>query len=157
MYLAQRLWGYLLYLRSTLQPMYRMLFQIVSADAFYDWKDPFLCRFRAPSYEFHPRSPFSLSRSGSLLTSLYIFSICFDIDLVARLTICLAFSSSSHKSRFDAIPELDATQFLSTRKESYTPSCIGSIGSPVMRLSPTTLPSDCSSWSAATKHTQLAC
>src|SRR4051794_4162748 len=44
--------------------------------------------------------------------------------------ICLAFRSSSHRRRLDAIPELEATQFLRTRKESYTPSSTGSIGSP---------------------------
>lgn len=74
-----------------------------------------------------------------------------------HFTICLAFSSSSQRSRFEAMPALDEIQFRSTRKESYTPSWIGSIGSPVVRLSPTTLPSLCSSWSAATNiHCQLS-
>jgi UDP-N-acetylenolpyruvoylglucosamine reductase len=65
-------------------------------------------------------------------------------------TICRALSISSHNKRFDAIPVLEAMQFLRTRKESNTPSWIGSIGSPVFRSNPTVFPSACSSWSAAT-------
>lgn len=95
------------------------------------------------------RSPF-LPRPWTLLTPLYGVSFEILIYIATGPTICLAFNNSSQSSRFEAIPELDAIQFLSTRKESYTPSCIGSIGSPVIRLRPTTLPSACSSCSAAT-------
>ena len=66
------------------------------------------------------------------------------------LPICLALSISSHRRRFDAIPELDAIAFLSTRKESYTPSRTGSMGSPVFRSRPKMLPSVCWSWRVAT-------
>ncbi len=69
----------------------------------------------------------------------------------ACLPICLAFSISSQRRRFDAMPELDAIAFLSTRNESYTPSRTGSMDSPVLRSRPTMLPSACSSWRVATK------
>jgi hypothetical protein len=62
-----------------------------------------------------------------------------------ELTIWRALSISSQSSKFDAMPELEAMEFLSTRKESYTPSCTGSMGSPVVKFSPTLLPSACSS------------
>jgi hypothetical protein len=62
-----------------------------------------------------------------------------------RLTIWRALSISSQSSKFDAMPELDAMEFLSTRNESYTPSCTGSMGSPVVKFSPTLFPSACSS------------
>ena len=67
-----------------------------------------------------------------------------------KLTICRALSISSHSSRFDAIPQLEAMQLRSTRNESYTASWIGSIAWPVVRFKPTMLPSVCSSCSSAT-------
>jgi hypothetical protein len=74
----------------------------------------------------------------------FFYSICSPPGPGA-LPICLALSISSHSSRFDAIPAAEAMQLRSTRNESYTPSCVGSIGSPVVRLRPTMLPSACSS------------
>lgn len=66
------------------------------------------------------------------------------------LPICRALSISSVSSRFDAMPVLEAMQLRRTRKESKTPTWMGSMGSPVVRSRPTARPSACSSWSAAT-------
>ena len=75
---------------------------------------------------------------------------CLQNVIVCHHTICRALSISSHSNRFDEIPVADAMQLRSTRNESYTPSCVGSIASPVERLRPTMLPSACSSCRAAT-------
>src|ERR1700761_8141549 len=64
--------------------------------------------------------------------------------------MCLAFNISSHSSKFAPIAVLDAMLLRSTRNESYTPSCTGSIGSPVVRSKPTTFPSANSSCNFAT-------
>jgi hypothetical protein len=84
----------------------------------------------------------------------FLYSICSPPGPGA-LPICLALSISSHSSRFDAIPAAEAIQLRSTRNESNTPSCVGSMGSPVVRLRPTTFPSACSSCRAATRRISI--
>lgn len=68
-----------------------------------------------------------------------------------------AFSISSHSSRFEAMPALDAIALRKTRKESNTPSWIGSMGWPVVKFRPTMLPSACSSVKEATCPGISAC
>lgn len=61
---------------------------------------------------------FAFPGARALFTSLQTIRVFVLSRRYAGLTICLAFKSSSHKSRFEAMPELDAMQFLKTRKES---------------------------------------
>lgn len=59
--------------------------------------------------------------------------------------ICLALSISSHSNKLLAIPVALAIALRRTRKESYTPVCTGSMGSPSVRSRPAIWPSACSS------------
>lgn len=104
-------------------------------------------------------TPLNASNSTIILLALHLALSCHPSVLPSTFHHW-SFISSVHilvngeklyqSNRFEAMLDEEARVFLITRKESYIPSATGSIGSPVVRSIPTTLPSAYSSWRADT-------
>lgn len=110
------------------------------------WSETFLRRNRL---DYSPE-PFYLLSFYDVISYMWSLGPSIPGPGPPALPIWRAFNNSSHRSRLAAILELEAMQFLNTLKESNTPSSSGSMGSPVSRFRPTTLPSAYSSCRSAT-------